>query len=81
MGDIMDNRTPSKVIINFKDIDAANAFTKSLQKFSKIANWGGDTELFIRQNGSSIKCGGIGHDVIFGDIEHIIDDDFEKNKS
>lgn len=69
----MRNDTPSKIVIEMRDIDNANRFTKRLKEFCSIASTGGDAELFIKHNGEMKPCGFVSHDLAVRSVEHVID--------
>jgi len=66
------NNTASKIIIEMKNIDDGNRFTKRLKIFCDIAAKGGDAELLIRQNGKIRDCGFVAHDLDVKSVKHEI---------
>jgi hypothetical protein len=77
----MRNDTPSKVVIEMRDIDNADRFTKRLEKFCNIAATGGDAELFIKHNGEMKDCGFVAHDLTVREISHEISKQIDGGKT
>ena len=63
------NKTPSRIIIEMKDIDRARLLTSCLDRIRTIAGYGGS--LVIKCNGEKFEIGG---DVVIGKVTHVIED-------
>jgi hypothetical protein len=80
MEDNMRNDTPSRVVVEFENLDHASKFSEFLQSWKEEASKGGDAGIaHWRGAGLPFKLSMIGHDVNVISVKHVVDVDIHVN--